>query len=227
MVSPACWLSFTVTQRIFHMLLLLASLSASPVSAGGLLLFDADEGLAPWRHVTFTGSTDYAPVIVDGQAAIRARGQNGASMLAREVNPPPSHCTGLRFRWRVDVLQPGADIASKEREDVAAALYIRFAGSLLKPGPVLRYVWSNQVYPPESIVDSPYLPGRERSIVVAAGNHGLGAWVTVQRDLAADFKRAFGPGPMPDIDGVALFTDNDQTGEAVLAYYGWARLLCP
>ena len=41
-----------------------------------------------------------------------------------------------------------------------------------------------------------------------------------------DFERAFGYTPKEAIEAIALFTDNDQTKEPVLAYYEWGRLEC-
>jgi len=199
--------------------------------AGEVVLFDAADGLKPWRQIRFDGSTAYGQVNVDGVAAIRARGSGGASMLVHKlpgaVRRAVRGCTALSWRWRVDALQTGADIAVKAREDVAAAIYLQFADSATVDDPVLRYVWTNRRYAPETVVDSPYLPGRERSLVVVSGPDQLGDWVTVQRDLKADYLRLFGGNRVPNLDGVALFTDNDQTGEPVLAYYGRASLTCP
>jgi len=215
-------------------LLALALWYPTTAQATDMVLFDAADGLGPWRHIHFDGSTEYRQVVVDGQAAIRARGIGGASMLARKlpravrhaVGTPEQGCTALSWTWRVDALQSGADIAVKAREDVAAAFYLQFADSATVKGPVLRYVWTNRHYIPESVVDSPYLPGRERSLVVAAGLKQAGQWITVRRALEADFLHLFGGIRVPDLDGIALFTDNDQTGQPVRAYYRRATLSC-
>jgi len=63
-----------------------------------------------------------------------------------------------------------------------------------------------------------------RVIVAESGGANLGKWVTVRRDVAADFRAAFGEEP-PAVSGVVLATDTDNTGESATAYYGDVRFL--
>ncbi len=56
-------------------------------------------------------------------------------------------------------------------------------------------------------------------IVVESGPARLRQWIGYERDIVADYRRAFGEDP-PPISGVALMTDSDNTGESVVAYYG-------
>jgi len=44
-------------------------------------------------------------------------------------------------------------------------------------------------------------------------------WVSHERNLYEDFKKAFGYDP-PLISGIAIMTDTDNTGESAIAYYG-------
>jgi len=61
-----------------------------------------------------------------------------------------------------------------------------------------------------------------RMIVAESGAANLGKWVTIRRNVAADFRTAFGEDP-PAISGVVLATDTDNTGESATAYYGDIR----
>jgi hypothetical protein len=56
-------------------------------------------------------------------------------------------------------------------------------------------------------------------IVVESGAGKLNQWVSEERNIYEDYKRAFGEEP-PMISGVAIMTDTDNTGEAATAYYG-------
>lgn len=56
-------------------------------------------------------------------------------------------------------------------------------------------------------------------IVVESGTTKLNTWVTEERNVYEDYKRAFGEEP-PPISGVAIMTDTDNTGESAEAYYG-------
>ena len=119
-------------------------------------------------------------------------------------------------------LQGAADIRVKEREDFAAAIFLIFGrpGLLSRDAPTLAYVWTNERVARDSIVVSPRFPAQMRSVVVENGSGRLGSWRTERRNVVADFKRAFGRDPPEVVELIAIFTDNDNTGEPVEAYYG-------
>ena len=56
-------------------------------------------------------------------------------------------------------------------------------------------------------------------IVVESGPSRIGQWREETRNLYEDFRRAFGEEP-PLVNGVAIMTDSDNTGESAVAYYG-------
>jgi pyruvate/2-oxoacid:ferredoxin oxidoreductase beta subunit len=56
-------------------------------------------------------------------------------------------------------------------------------------------------------------------LVVDSGNGHAGQWREVVRDVAADFRVAFGE-PVPAISGVAVAADTDNSGERVEARFG-------
>jgi len=61
--------------------------------------------------------------------------------------------------------------------------------------------------------------------VVASGKGGLGTWQSVRRDVAADYRRAYGADPGPVL-GVAVMTDTDNTGEKAVGEYADIRFEC-
>ena len=56
-------------------------------------------------------------------------------------------------------------------------------------------------------------------IVVESGPERLNQWVSEERNVYEDYKKAFGEEPSL-ISGVAIMTDTDNTGESATAYYG-------
>ncbi len=88
---------------------------------------------------------------------------------------------------------------------------------------VLSYVWTNDRLSPGTAVAGPYHPDASRHLVVESGTRNLGQWVTERRDVREDYRSAFGRAPPDTVNVIALFTDNDQTGEPVVAYYGAIR----
>ena len=194
-------------------------------------LFDAVTAIQDqWQHMPLRGETEYRLALMDGRVAIRAVGKQSASGLIRRVFVDPTKCPVMEWSWSVTQMQPTADLRVKDREDVAASVFLLFGdpGFLFdpKPVPTLRYVWTNGNVPIEAIVDNPYLPGTVRSIVIESGTDRIGTWVTERRNVVEDYIRAFGSEPKDSIRAIVLFTDNDQTGEPVEAYYGWGKMVC-
>jgi hypothetical protein len=84
------------------------------------------------------------------------------------------------------------------------------------------YAWDNRAAPGTVIVGP--RTDRVRKIVVETGPARLGQWLQYERDLAADYRLAYGEEPGPLI-GVALMTDADNTGSRAAGQYGEVRLI--
>ena len=84
------------------------------------------------------------------------------------------------------------------------------------------YIWGHNIAP-DTVITSRHTD-RIKMIVAEAGVDKAGAWHDLQRDLYADFKRAFGEEPGP-ITGIGIMTDTDNTGEKARAWYGDIRPL--
>jgi hypothetical protein len=68
------------------------------------------------------------------------------------------------------------------------------------------------------MIPNPYT-NRVIMIVVESGETKLNQWVSEERNIFEDYKKAFGQEP-PMISGIAIMTDTDNTGESATAYYG-------
>lgn len=183
-----------------------------------------------WHHLPVRGRTRYSVVERAGRSAIMAIGRHTASGLARRVDIDPKACRTIRWSWRIDQMQTNVDLRQKSKEDVAASLFLTFGdpGFMMLPNPVptLRYVWTTDHLKIGDIFDNPFRPGIIRTIVVENRSDRLGEWVEFTRDIHADFAAAFGKPPTDRLELVTIFTDNDQSKEPVVAYYGPISLRC-
>lgn len=183
-----------------------------------------------WMELPLRGTTKYRITTVDGRVVIQATGRNAASGLIRLVQTDTARCPVISWSWRVDTLQKDADLRIKDKEDVAASIFLLFGdpGFLVNPDPVptLRYVWTNKKFPIEAVIDNPHLPGVVRSVVIRSGEEHLGQWMTERRNVIDDFEIAFGQPPPDTIHAIVLFTDNDETKQPVEAYYEWIQAIC-
>lgn len=203
-------------------------------------------GAAPWAHKRLPGKppTEFRYQRQDGREAIAVRADASASLLRQEVRLEPQALGRLRFSWKVPALIPGADLAVGARADAPVRIVLAFEGDRSRfaardaalselvraltgedlPYATLMYVWSNGKLV-ESVVPNART-GRIRKLVVESGPARLGQWLEYERDVAADFLRAFGE-PPGALVGIAIMTDSDNTGEQARAWYGPLHLLAP
>lgn len=92
------------------------------------------------------------------------------------------------------------------------------------PYATLIYVWCNQC-PRESVINS-NRTDRIRTLVLESGGAHLNQWLDYERDIRADFIKAFGESPGA-LTGIAIMTDTDNTRSSARAWYGPLRMVSP
>lgn len=197
------------------------------------------EALTGWESVRLPGkrATAYERDLKDGQRCWMADAEQSASMYRKRLFVPPGQLGEVEFAWWVDSLVAGADLSVAGQGDAPARLVFAFDGDhrLLSarnrmifeladalsgerpPYATLMYVWANEAEP-GSVILNPRTD-RIRKIVLESGPAHLQQWRRYRRDLAADFRLAFGEEPGPLI-GLAMMTDTDNTGGSAKTWYG-------
>ncbi|MDX1757796.1 MAG: DUF3047 domain-containing protein [Marinobacter sp.] len=203
-----------------------------------------DDGWEPLEFPGIDRHSQYRLVTVDGQQVMRARTEAGASGLIARMTVAPGDGLLLQWRWKVSNTYRDGDARRKDGDDYPARLYVAFefqedkAGLFERlkrgtvkalfgeelPGNALNYIWANRL-PPGAIVPNPYTD-RTMMVAVTSGEDQVGEWVTVERDIVADYRAAFGEAP-PAVVGIGIMSDADNTGEAATAWYGDIRLRRP
>ena len=175
-------------------------------------------------------------IVRDGSDDVfRIEADHAAGAIAHVLDMAAT--TTLSWRWKVDHSVAKANLSKKSGDDFAARVYVFFdvprsrlswlqrmkldlASRTLghaMPTAALCYVWDNS-HPIGTIAPSSYF-GEVKTIVLQSGNAHAGRWQSQQRDLAADFRAAFGRAA-PRVTGVALASDTDNTGGEVKAWFG-------
>ena len=199
---------------------------------------------APWRLLVPPRARAPEVALVDdgGVTVLRVRSADAAGTAAQPLALDPSRTPVLAWRWKVDRVVGAADLATRRGDDFAARVYVFFdvpaaelpLGTRVKlllarvlygealPAAALCYVWDNR-HPAGTSVWSAYTD-RVRVIVLESGAARAGEWVEERRDVAADYRAAFGAGaPLHPVSGVAAGNDTDQTGESATAWFGDLR----
>jgi len=195
---------------------------------------------ADYRAYAFEGQarrTEYALVEDAGGTVLRARADASSAGIIRDLRVDPAALPMLTWRWKATRLPEKGDLRTKAGDDFAARLYVTFDLPLAAlafgarvgvtvarviygkdvPSAALCYVWATRA-PVGTVAPNAYTD-RVQMIVVEGGAAQLGAWRAYERDVAADYRRAFGAEP-PAVSGVVVSTDTDNTGERAETYYG-------
>lgn len=208
--------------------------------------FDFDRKTASWVHQPLSKlkrDTVYTLLQEDGRTVLRGAADRSASLYVAGLKPPLAPTATLGWRWKTDALVPGADNRRKELEDAPLRVIVAFDGDQstlpeaeqrrfrrLKnlsgrnlPYAVLMYIWSEQVAV-GTVIPSAHT-SQVKMLVVASGAGGLGQWQSLRRNIAKDYRRAYGTEPGPLL-GVAVMTDTDNTGTTAVGQYAGIRIEC-
>jgi hypothetical protein len=191
-----------------------------------------------WQPLSFQdidNRTDYRLVRRDSTVVMKATSDGGASGLVTRQRIDPMEYPVVEWRWKVNRVLDQGNAMKKSGDDYPARLYITFdydglgLGGRLRlqalkllgyddlPTRALNYIWASTVERGR-IVPNPYTDW-VMMVPVQSGRSRVGRWVREQRNIVADYRAAFGENP-PPINGVAIMTDTDNTGESATAYYG-------
>jgi hypothetical protein len=171
-----------------------------------------------------------------GQTVVSAKADAAAAPLVFRTDRDASAAPVLRWRWNVGNVIEKSDPTRREADDFAARIYVSFAhdparttlreraeNAMAKalynevpPRAALAYVFTHRGEI-NQVIESPYTT-RVRSIVVDRSDQSIGQWVRFERDLVADYKRAFGEAPTR-ISGIAIMVDTDNTGQSASARF--------
>jgi hypothetical protein len=198
----------------------------------------------PWKLTALPGVASHTKyeLVRDGDAVVlRAEAQASMSGVAHPLKLDVHAHPLIEWRWKVISLLKKSDIATKAGDDYPARLYVLFDYDIRKlpfslrakirlsrlvgtevPLAALCYVWDGKAAAGTSVWS--VYTDRVRVIVAESGDANLGKWVTVRRNVAADFRAAFGEEP-PAVSGVVVATDTDNTGESATAFYGDIRFI--
>lgn len=178
----------------------------------------------------------------DGVPAVEAQAERSMALLGRPIEVDLAATPHLCWLWRVDAPVANADMTRKAGDDYAARVYLTFDvapealgfGTRTKlalarsiygnqvPDAALNYVWDNR-HPIGTLRDNAYTD-RARMLVLRSGAEDAGRWVQERRNIAEDFRRAFGDLPAK-LSGLALASDTDNTASVARAGFAQFRFV--
>jgi hypothetical protein len=223
--------------------------SAASLALAAALLSPLVEGgkLHPgWRVVTLPQQskpvTQYTAETIDGREAVRVQAQASYGNLVHEPAPAePAHY--LSWAWRLQQGNPAADLRTKAGDDAAIKVCLSFDLPLEQvpfmdrqvlrwararvaeplPAATLCWVWAGAEAKGSLLPNA--FTRRLRYIVLRNEQDATSTWLEERRDVAADFRRAFGDEAttVPPVIAVIVAGDADNTGASTLAHLSGLR----
>jgi len=198
---------------------------------------------AGWKFATLPRKqpTKFSVVDLAGAHVLKVEADDSYGNLVHGMHAQVSERSVLSWRWRVDKLVDEADLKVRSGDDSPAKLCLFFAFDVSKlslgertrlsvagsmtgedvPGETLCYVWDNKL-PVDTAMNNAFTK-RIRMIVLDSGSAKLGQWSAQRRNVVADYQRMFGDesgGKVPELVGVAVSADADNTHGHALSYFG-------
>jgi hypothetical protein len=228
---------------LFVLLATLPALAADDASIATFSGAAAGEPPATWKFASLPNKppTRFSIVELGGARVLKVEADESYGNLVHSMRAQVSEKALLAWRWRVDKLVDDADLKTRGGDDSPAKLCVFFAFDAGKlplgertrlalahtttgqdiPTETLCYVWDNKL-PIDTGIPNAFTR-RVRMIVLQSGPGKLGQWVTQRRNLVADYQRMFADeseGKVPEVVGVAVSADADNTHGHGLSYFG-------
>ena len=197
-----------------------------------------------WKHQEFPGkqATLYRYDRMDGRDTVLAQSSSSASVLRQMVRVEAAELGHLRFSWKVPALIRTANLRDRDLSDSPVRVVLAFDGDRSKfsardamlselahaltgepmPYATLMYVWGNQISPGTVLHNT--RTSRIRKLVMESGPGKVSQWLEYERDVRADFEKAFGE-PPGALVSIGIMTDTDNTRSTATAWYGPVRHL--
>ncbi|HEY5763007.1 MAG TPA: DUF3047 domain-containing protein [Rhodocyclaceae bacterium] len=185
---------------------------------------------APWRLQTYAKvprHTSFSLIADGGATVLQVRAEQAAASLIRPFNADPAATPLLRWRWKPLASPQQTALGEKASDDWGARLYVLFEpppesvsfGERLALG-IARAIYGDDL--PARGICYVWLPGgrvgaiaanaytdRLKMIVVDAAP--AGSWRAFERNLADDYRAAFGEALAP-VSAIAVSADSDNSG---------------
>jgi hypothetical protein len=177
-----------------------------------------------WRVIDReSGPVNYYSVVDDRDFAhIHAAYRPGldTTVLGYAIEGADKHARRLRWSWRAVTVPQGGNECQAGHGDSAATVYISWKRGL--KWYTLKYSWSATA-PKGSVCDRKRGAFVAQDTIVLESGPPTGGWVDEDIDIEGEFRRAFEGGDpgaeVPELQGIAIMTDGDQTRSDSVADY--------
>jgi hypothetical protein len=213
------------------------------------VVFRADfNSLDKWRPLKFRKIDNLCIYTLDMQpnkeCYVKAQSSNSASGMVWQGEFNVYEHPMIRWRWKVSNVYIKGNALEKAGDDYPMRIYVmfkydprdphvkrKFKFGLAKflygeypPYTSLNYIWANREHQ-QRFIPNPF--ARENMMIPLRSGPGLaGQWLEEERNILADYRKAFGEDP-PAKAGLAFMNDSDNTGESSESWIDYIEIFRP
>ena len=189
--------------------------------------FSEENSLKEWEEKVFKNKVVYRIEENKPLSYVRAKSSAAASALYYKIKlDARKNMPLLSWKWRVEKFpakRSKENLETQDEDDFSARVYVIFPALFFTNSKVLEYVWA-ETLPVGMTGSSPY--SKNIKLIVTRSGPSK-EWFTEGRDIAADYKKAFGRTPEYDIGAIAFMTNAEHTGTSADAMYDEIKIGYP
>lgn len=183
--------------------------------------FSEENSLKEWEEKIFRGKVVYRVEQNQPLSYVRAMSKGTASALYYKVKLDAKNKRPvIAWKWNVNKFpekKKPESLETENEDDFAARVYVIFPALFFTNSKVLEYIWSETL--PEGMIGTSPYSKNIKLIVARTGPNKENKWFGEERDIIADYIKAFGKKPELDIGAVAFMTNTEHTGTSADAMY--------
>lgn len=171
-----------------------------------------------WREKSFAGNTQYKIRKLQNAYVLQATADMSASAFYKRVKVNLQETPFLNWSWLIESALPALNEQSKQGDDYAARIYVVIKTGLAPWNTrALNYVWSSNDTPAQSWPNA--FTNKAIMIPLRARKDATGEWKMEKVNVQEDIRKYLGAN-IKNIDGVAIMSDTDNSGNIAIAHYG-------
>lgn len=168
-----------------------------------------------WRIRVTRGTPDVSVVRDLPGTVLRFKSRSSSFGVERAVDVDPAQYPFLTWKWKVSELPRDGDFRHARTDDQAAQILLAFEDRR-----ILCYLWDSTA-PKNTMQSASAIPLLHIfAVVCRSGAAEANQWLSEGRNLADDYRRAFGDRAVPHIRGIRLQINTQHTGASAESYFG-------
>ena len=188
----------------------------------------SNEDISSWKVKHFQGRTHYSRGRLEDMRVLKATSNNSATIITKPIRIDLEETPYLNWSWRVENQLSGLNETTKDGDDYAARIYLAIGSNWLSSTTkAINYVWSSN-QPRFSRWSNAFAGERVQMIAIRGTTDSISTWQNEKRNVYQDFINTFGDKGSEQanreayryLNGIAIMTDTDNSGQVVTTYYG-------